>query len=300
MSWLKLTIACTSEDLEEVTAALEQAGAEAVTISDAADEPLFDLVDGNQPTWHNNQVSGLFSDQHDEATVRERLAAAYAPRPLPVLVAETLADQDWARSWMDRYEPIDYGHGLWVCPTWCEIADPDATKILLDPGLAFGSGNHETTTLCLRWLAANPPREQLVMDYGCGSGVLAITALKLGARQATGIDIDDQALTASRSNAELNGVSDRLRLQRAKTIGDSGKYDIVIANILANTIIELKAELVSLLNENGKLVLSGILREQATHIMQNFYEFDQVLSETRNDWVMLILEKRNDPRSPAY
>ncbi len=300
MPWLKLTIASTREQLEAHTAALEQAGAQAVTIADAADEPIFDLVDGKLPTWQNNRVSGLFPDHLDETEIRQRLANAYAPSPLPALLTEILDDQDWERSWMDRYQPIDYGHGLWVCPTWCETPDSAATSVLLDPGLAFGSGNHETTTLCLRWLAANPPRGLSVMDYGCGSGILAIAALKLGARQATGIDIDAQALTASRNNAELNGVSDRLALRRAKTVGDSGKYDIVLANILANTIIDLKAELVSLLAGQGKLVLSGILREQSADVMRAFPDFDLLASKMENDWAMLILAERNKSHETAY
>jgi ribosomal protein L11 methyltransferase len=272
---------------------MNAAGAQAITIQDAGDSPLFDRLDGEMPVWDTSMVTGLFeADQQAEAVV-SRLEKAFSPQPLPNYHIEELPEQDWERSWMERFQPMQYGDGLWICPTWSEPPDPAATNIMLDPGLAFGSGSHETTRMCLRWLASQDVSGKTVIDYGCGSGVLAIAALKLGATHAAGIDIDQQALKASRTNAETNHVSDRLELHQPADVAGLEKAGIVFANILAGTLVELKSELKSLCKNGGVLVLSGILQSQKKLIVDNYREPGFIIDiHEDGDWVMLTLQFR--------
>ena len=289
--WLKITLAATKGELQEVSAHLESAGAGAVTIEDAEDHPLFDHVDGSRPVWDNNIVSGLFDGSDGLDAVLTRLEDAFLPRPLPALQSEEVADQDWERSWLERYQPIHYGHNLWVCPTWHEQTDDSATTVFLDPGLAFGSGTHETTGMCLAWLAEHPPTGYTLIDYGCGSGILAIAALKLGASHATGIDIDPQALQASHANAERNGVAESLDLYLPEDQPEALKADLIFANILANTLVELKDHLLAMRNESGTLILSGILADQADSISAAYSAGNRVTRYQDGDWVTMSIEK---------
>ncbi len=170
---------------------------------------------------------------------------------------------------MDRFRPMQYGKNLWICPSWYEPPDPESTNVMLDPGLAFGSGSHETTRLCMEWLSRQQLEGKSVIDYGCGSGILAIAALKLGASSALGIDIDQQALKASRQNAQLNHVAEKLQLELPADMLDRIQSDIVSANILAGTLIELKSQLLSFRKPQGVLVLSGILMSQQALIYRH-------------------------------
>ena len=289
--WLKIALAATKGELEEVSAHLETAGAQAVTIEDAEDHPLFDHVDGSSPVWDNNIVSGLFDGSDGLDAVLSRLEDAFITRPLPALLSEEVADQDWERSWLERYQPIHYGHNLWVCPTWREQTDDAATTVFLDPGLAFGSGTHETTGMCLAWLAEHPPTGNTLIDYGCGSGILAIAALKLGASHATGIDIDPQALQASHANAEQNGVAESLDLYLPEDQPKALKADLIFANILANTLVELKDHLLGMRNESGTLILSGILADQADSISAAYSAGNRVTRYQDGDWVTMSVEE---------
>jgi ribosomal protein L11 methyltransferase len=293
MAWLKFTVAAGKGQLDHVSGCMNAAGAQAITIQDAGDSPLFDRLDGEMPVWDTSMVTGLFeADQQAEAVV-SRLEKAFSPQPLPNYHIEELPEQDWERSWMERFQPMQYGDGLWICPTWSEPPDPAATNIMLDPGLAFGSGSHETTRMCLRWLASQDVSGKTVIDYGCGSGVLAIAALKLGATHAAGIDIDQQALKASRTNAETNHVSDRLELHQPADVAGLEKAGIVFANILAGTLVELKSELKSLCRDGGVLVLSGILQSQKKLIVDNYREPGFIIDiHEDGDWVMLTLQFR--------
>ncbi|MGL5738761.1 MAG: 50S ribosomal protein L11 methyltransferase, partial [Plesiomonas shigelloides] len=185
---------------------------------------------------------------------------------------EQLEDKDWEREWMDNFHPMRFGQRLWICPSWREVPEPEAVNVMLDPGLAFGTGTHPTTALCLEWLDGLDLVGKTVVDFGCGSGILAIAALKLGAARAVGIDIDPQAITASRDNAERNGVSDRLELYLPKDQPQDLLGDVVVANILAGPLREL-APLISVLPKSGgHLGLSGILESQAESVADAYRE----------------------------
>ena len=287
MSWLKITLAVKKGQLDFISEQLELAGAQAVTIEDAGDHPLFDLLDGSLPVWDNSLATGLFHAEQGSDAVLAELASVFSPLALPQYRLEILPDQDWERSWMDRFQPIQYGNELWICPSWCEPPDPDATNVILDPGLAFGSGSHETTRLCMNWLSQQLLQNKTVIDYGCGSGILAIAALKLGADSALGIDIDPHALQASRKNAQLNQVSERLQLGLPTDIPEQYESDIVFANILADTLLELRSQLLSYRKPGGILILSGILQSQNELIYKEFEPGNKIQVFEDGEWLMM-------------
>ena len=287
MPWLNVTFAVEENQLDYISAHLELAGAQSVTIEDAGDNPLFDLLDGEHPVWDSSLVTGLFNVQLGVDEVIAKLTRAFAPDALPECRVESLPEQDWERSWMDRFQPMQYGRNLWICPTWYKPPDPEAINIMLDPGLAFGSGSHETTRLCMQWLSTQRLEGKAVIDYGCGSGILAIAALKSGAASALGVDIDQQALQASRQNAQLNQVSERLQLALPANMPDQSAGDIVFANILAGTLVELKTQLLTLRKAQGVLVLSGILQSQQAMIYKEFEPGNTIQSFNDGDWMMM-------------
>ena len=296
MPWLNVTFAVKDSQLDSVSEHLERAGAQSVTVEDAGDKPLFDLLDGQQPVWDSSLVTGLFDAQHGVDEVLAKLSSAFAPDDLPECRVESLPEQDWERSWMDRFQPMQYGRDLWICPSWHEPPDPKATNIMLDPGLAFGTGTHPTTSLCLRWLDRNIRQQKTLLDFGCGSGILAIAACMLGIDQAHGVDIDPQALIATHDNAEANNVADRIRTwlpeDYDKEHADT-QYDIVAANILSGPLTELSPTLAHHTKTGGDIVLSGILREQAESLLQaynKFFDMDEPVFD--EDWVMLHGIKR--------
>lgn len=292
MSWLKITFAAERDELDFISECLELASAQAITIEDAGDSALFDLLDGEAPVWDASLVTGLFSASQELDQIIARLTSEFAPEKLPEYRVESLPDQDWERSWMDRFKPIQYGANLWICPTWSDPPDPQATNVMLDPGLAFGSGTHETTSLCMQWLEKNAISGKSIIDFGCGSGILAIAALKLGADKALGIDIDPQAILASRRNAEINHVSDRLELALPDELPVNSAADVVFANILAGTLIQLRSLLLSLVKDHGTLVLSGVLAAQEA-IIVDVYQPGKVLQvEKDGDWLMITVKER--------
>ncbi|VEH65541.1 50S ribosomal protein L11 methyltransferase [Rodentibacter pneumotropicus] len=198
---------------------------------------------------------------------------------------EQIEDKDWEREWMDNFHPMQFGKRLWICPSWREVPDENAVNVMLDPGLAFGTGTHPTTALCLEWLDGLDLKGKTVIDFGCGSGILAIAALKLGAKSAVGIDIDPQAILASRNNAEQNGVADRLQLFLSDEKPTALKADVVVANILAGPLKELYPAISRLVKENGELGLSGILETQAQSVCETYaqtFTLDPV--EVREEW----------------
>ena len=289
MPWLKISFAVKKTRLDSVSEQLEQAGAQAVTIEDAGDHALFDLLDGEQPVWDSSLLTGLFNAEQGLDAVLSQLGSSFAPETLPDYSVETLADQDWERSWMDRFQPMQYGEGLWICPTWCQPPVPGATNVMLDPGLAFGSGSHETTRLCLQWLSTQELAGKAIIDYGCGSGILAIAALKLGAVDALGVDIDPQALQASRKNAELNQVSDSLQLALPGEMSAEVEADIIFANILAGTLVELKSQLLGFRRPQGVLILSGVLQSQKDLIYKEFEAGNVIDVVSEGDWLMMAV-----------
>jgi len=262
MPWLQLSLEAGELAPETLSDFFESAGALSVTFEDAADQPLFEPDPGETPLWSSTRVVALFDAGLDQADLQRRLGEAFGPSAAQRLRADILEDRDWERAWLDDFHPMQFGERLWICPAGQRPqGQDDAVIIDLDPGLAFGTGTHPTTALCLQWLDAHPPVERQVLDYGCGSGILSIAALKLGAASVWATDIDEQALWATRENARRNDVAERLSTCLPQDLPKQ-QTDLLLANILANPLIELAEDLAALVRPGGDLVLSGILADQ--------------------------------------
>ena len=300
MGWLQLHIDASAASASEIESALLELGAASVTLRDNADQPLLEPGVGETPLWEAIQLTALFDGNSDSQSIIDRLLKALDGN-LPQYRFETLEDQDWERSWLNDFEPLRFGEKLWICPSWHQPPDPDAINIALDPGLAFGTGTHQTTALCLEWLEQASLQDKTVIDYGCGSGILAIAALLLGAKQVICVDNDPQALVATRSNATQNAISaDNLIVcspeQLATTLVEhniaTDGFDLVIANILAGPLISLVDNLTSRLNSHGEIILSGILDHQAASVLQAYepaIDFDPTAN--RDEWMRLSGKK---------
>ena len=287
--WSLNTAASLVESLEEW---LFEQGALAVTLEDDADQPLLEPGPGETPIWDAVKVTALFAADVD-------LAPIVASVPREVLTQDAtddikgLADKDWERVWMDDFRPMRLGERLWICPSWTDVPDPNAVNVLLDPGLAFGTGTHATTAMCLSALDDLITGGEAVADYGCGSGILAIAALKLGAATALGIDNDPQALVASRDNAERNAIQDEQLLLGLPDCRDeqawSAKADVVVANILAEPLIQLSDRLLALMTPGGTVLMTGVLIEQAPRLIDHYARANVtlVLHEERDGWALL-------------
>ena len=285
MPWIQLKLQTNAEYVETVSDHLMELGALSVTYQDAADQPLFEPPPGETPIWSDTQVTGLFEADTDIEPVREALANQFGQRITPSR-SEILEDKDWVREWMDSYQPMQFGKQLWIVPSHHTPPDPSAVNILLDPGLAFGTGTHPTTAMCLRWLASNPPVNQIVIDYGCGSGILAIAAARLAARRVYAIDNDPQALLATRSNAQQNQVAELIECGGVDHPLPP-EADCLLANILAAPLISLAPYFADRLHTGGKLVLSGILKEQADAVRAAYMPwFDLEDAQQQEDWIL--------------
>ena len=288
MPWLQLSLEAGDIDPETLSAFFEEQGALSVTFVDAADQPLFEPAPGTTPLWSATRITALFDAGVDRVALKQRLAARFGAAVTERLVEETLADQDWERVWLDQFQPMRFGERLWVCPAGqAPPVDGETVIIDLDPGLAFGTGTHPTTALCLEWLDRHPPERRAVLDYGCGSGILAIAALKLGADSVWAVDIDEQALWSSRENAARNGVDARLKTALPEQLPDQA-FDLLLANILANPLIELAPQLAGRVRVGGDLVLSGILKDQADAVSAAYRRWFAMSEPVERDgWVRL-------------
>ena len=231
MPWIQLRLNATATNAEAIGDELVESGAVSVTFQDSHDTPIFEPLPGETRLWGDTDVIGLYDAETDMKIVVAMLENTPLLGQGFLHKIEQLEDKDWEREWMDNFHPMRFGERLWICPSWREVPDPNAVNVMLDPGLAFGTGTHPTTSLCLQWLDGLDLEGKTVIDFGCGSGILAIAALKLGATKAIGIDIDPQAIQASRDNAQRNGVSDALTLYLAKDQPDNLSADVVVANI---------------------------------------------------------------------
>jgi ribosomal protein L11 methyltransferase len=295
LAWLQLSIEVSKPDAERIAAFLEDSGALSVTLADAADEPQLEPGPGETPLWSQVKVSALFdADPESEALVArlvDQLASqAHAGTIGPALV-ERIEDQVWERVWLDTFKPTRFGRRLWVCPHGQDPDDPeaivDAVVVALDPGLAFGTGHHPTTALCLEWLDGTDLDGKTVLDYGCGSGILAIAALRLGAARAIAVDHDPQALEATRDNALANGVADRLAIYGPDEVPEL-KVDVTIANILAGPLVSLAPRLVESLRPGGGLAVSGVLAEQVETVRTAYAERIALApTRLREDWALI-------------
>lgn len=285
MAWQQLKIQTTQDLAEGLSDMMSELGANAVTMEDSADQPIFEPPLGSTPLWEHTTVVGLFSEDCEIALVLQQAALYLGTAPAYHL--DILEDQDWIRACMDQFQPLRFGERLWIVPSWHQPPEPTAVNIELDPGLAFGTGTHPTTSLCLEWLDAHAPTDKDVLDYGCGSGILGIAALMLGARHAWGVDTDPQAITASHDNAEKNHIADRFELFLPEQT-PAVVADLIVANILANPLIGLAEKLSGHVRSGGEIILSGILEAQGQSVLDAYSTwFDMQLGDTRDGWVRL-------------
>ena len=296
MGWLSLKIEAHDNSAELISDTLMELGALSTSIEDAHaetpdEQPIFGEPGDPPPgLWRDNIVSALF----DEDVALDKIMQALQESTGLVLkhTIERIAEQDWVRATQSQFDPIRIRDDLWIVPTWHSAPNPQALNIVLDPGLAFGTGSHPTTHLCLAWLADQVATTDIVLDYGCGSGILAIAASKLGAQRVIGVDIDAQAVQASRYNAEQNHVSAEFFLP-AEFNGVSGGADIVVANILSSALAVLAPALAAACRPGGRIALSGILREQAEHVSALYADwFDMEAPRIMEDWVLLTGVKK--------
>ena len=283
MAWIQLYADVPKRLAEGLSDALEAIGSLAVTLGDAADNPIFEPPIGSTPIWPDTRVMGLFEASRDTDRLLQQLKARWPQLDSYPVKIEALEDKDWVREWMDQFVPIQFGQRLWVVPTWLTPPDPNAVNLLLDPGLAFGTGGHPTTALCLTWLAQADLSEQTVIDFGCGSGILACAAAKLGAKRVIATDIDPQALRATGQNADVNAVALEIYLPEQMP---EVQADVLVANILFNPLKQLAPIFLGLLKPSGRLVMSGILKTQAAELIEFFTQFgmELVSQEDREDW----------------
>lgn len=292
MPFLQLTLDIATADPEPYEDALFELGALSVTLEDAADDPVLEPAPGETPLWPTRLVKALFEASTDRDAVSQLLARAVPGAPSPRF--EAIADKAWEREWLKDFRPMRFGRRLWVCPGGLPAGAPGAVRIELDPGLAFGTGTHPTTALCLDWLDDRDLRGLEVVDYGCGSGILAIAALKLGATNVRAIDIDPQALIATRDNARRNQIETGLAVSSDPGLVERS-CDLLIANILASPLVELAPRFAAALRPGGDLGLSGILAGQAQTVAAAYQPwFDIALSATREGWALLGGRRRAD------
>ena len=280
-----------SLDPEQVESALLGLGALSVTFTDAGDEPVLEPLPGETPLWTDTSVTALFDAPADLDGLPDRLRAALNLESLPPSRIEVLADRDWEREWLKDFGPMQFGDKLWVAPHGAHVP-ASAVVVRLDPGLAFGTGTHPTTALCLEWLDELKPRDRAVLDFGCGSGILAIAALKLGARSATAVDIDLQAVTATRQNAGENSVLDRLYAGTEMPPG-SRTYDVVVANILAGTLVDCAPLIAAAAGKGAAIAMSGILADQVDVVTAAYTDaVDFHAPVLRDGWALVTGTKK--------
>ena len=294
MTWLQLRLDTEPGQLAELEERLQAAGAVAVTLEDNADQALLEPGPGETPLWNQTRLTGLYAADTDMEGVLASLPRAL--REGCTARVEILEDKDWEREWMRHYRPMRFGERLWVCPSWLAPPQPDAVNLLLDPGLAFGTGTHPTTALCLTQLDGLQLTNAQAVDFGCGSGILALAALKLGARRVLAVDNDPQALTASRDNARRNGIDEgRLDVALPSAVDSrawAGRAQVVVANILAGPLAELAETLVRLLAPGGTLILSGLLDSQAETLRTHYAtHLDLHVADSHEGWVCLRGER---------
>lgn len=304
MAWIELELLTDRDAAPLIEAALENAGALAVTMDDGGDslagevdgragfEPVLEPAPGATPLWRQLRIKALFDDDPAGTMQAEHAAETLAPQCLATPRLQRLDDRPWERVWLEDLHPQRFGQRLWICPRGQTAPESDAVVIDLDPGLAFGTGHHATTALCLEWLDRTPVHGKTLLDFGCGSGILAIAALKLGAARAVAIDHDPQALEATRENAAVNAVGQRLSVCRPEDLSDEAN-DLVLANILAEPLMTLAPTLARLCKPNGLLALSGILSHQAEAVSAAYWSdfiMDPLIE--REDWVLLAGRRR--------
>lgn len=291
MAWQNVSFLTDAANAEPVCDALIEIGALSASIEDADagtpdEQPQFGEPGSvTTPGWAHSRVVALFDSDADVATMLAEAAEQAGLAQVPEFTVATVEEQNWVQLTQAQFDPIQVSGRLWIVPSWHEAPDPAAINLILDPGMAFGTGSHPTTRLCLEWLERTVASGDTLLDYGCGSGILAIAAAKLGAAEVSGVDIDPQAVEAAKANAERNGVLARF----ADSAGAlAGEYDVVVANILSNPLRVLAPAICAHVRSGGRLALSGILREQAEEIVAVYAPWIPLqVADVREDWVCL-------------
>jgi ribosomal protein L11 methyltransferase len=299
VAWLQLRLDTRPDDIEALDDLMLATGAVAVTMEDNADQPVLEPGVGETPLWGQTRLTGLYAAGSDMDAVLEQFPASMLAHTNHRV--EILEDKDWEREWMTHYQAMQFGQRLWVVPSWLEPPEPDATNLLLDPGLAFGTGTHPTTALCLTELAGMDLADCEVVDYGCGSGILAVAALKLGARFALCVDNDPQALVATEDNAQRNGIAGKAMAVampgQISPPAQQRRYDVVIANILAGPLMELSDTLLAFLKPGGTVLLSGLIASQAEALCTHYSsQIDLCIAGETDGWICLRSKPSGGPR----
>lgn len=293
MSWIQLHIYTDGKSADIITRELETNGALAVTTRSNQGTPYYESGPGHFVPWQHICVTGLFPEEAEVKPILSQIKKRLPQNSIQDFQIEALDDRDWERVCLESFQPIEVGSNLWVCPSWCTPPPSPATVITLDPGLAFGTGTHATTRLCLKWLAEADLIGRRILDYGCGSGILAIGALKLGAQQAWGVDIDPRALTTSLENSKVNNTNANIKLGQPDALPTDMKFDVVIANILANTLLTLQPLLSDKVAVDGYLLLSGILENQFNAILKVYGEEFGFEKCQQEEWILLVGRKQD-------
>ena len=291
MAFLQLHLNTLREHTESLSDFLENAEALSVTWQALDEQNLYEPPLDSTPLWENVKISAVFSEHTAVSTLMDALYQTFNEKIILASHCEIVADQAWERLWLQDFKPMRFGKKLWICPSAYEPPVKTAVNIRLDPGLAFGTGTHPSTALCLEWLDAYPPQEKTVIDYGCGSGILAIAAVKCGAKHVTAIDHDPQALAATAMNAEQNGVfSEKLKIFLPTDFQLQEPADILLANILAQPLINLATYFRSLVKSEGYCVLAGILNEQVDAVQQAYTAagFKIMTIRHQQEWASLV------------
>ena len=278
---------CSREEAELLSDALEETGALSVTFTDQYDKPILEPAPGATPLWPDVVLTALYSNEDDAQIAQALVSKAF---PHCTFSIDALPNQDWERTCLDQFKPQLFGKRLWICPSWLTPPDLNAVNLILDPGLAFGTGSHATTSLCLTWLEQADLNQKEMIDYGCGSGILALAALKLGAQHVYAVDIDEQAILATQDNAFNNNIAaEHLTVGQPDSL--SKPVDMIIANILLAPLMTLKHRFRELLNDNGMLVVSGLLAEQAPLLIEAYQShFTHQATCIENDWAQLTFK----------
>ncbi len=295
MPWFQVRFTSPQDTAEAYSDLLMELGAVSVTYEDGADQPLLEPAPGETPLWDRIDVVGLFDAELPQQWVAQQLREQLPQSITSSVTITELEERDWVRAWMDDFHPMHFGQRLWIIPSWSEPVDPNDINILLDPGLAFGSGTHPTTALCLEWLDSHPPEQNTVIDYGCGSGILAIAAARLGASHIYAIDNDPQALIATRDNATKNGV-EQIKPLLPEEFDGQKETELLLANILSGPLEQLAPRFAALVSRSGTIVLSGILSEQSEGLIQIYSQwFRMEPPEYREEWCRLVGQRNGAP-----
>ncbi len=287
MKWLQIHITVEQAQVDFTETLLSSLGAVSVTLDDAENQDLLEPLPGETPLWNKVIVTGIYAQEEgEEIDVDALMTFITAQMPDVPHRYEFMEDQEWERTWMDAYEPIQIAEKYWIVPEWMEAPEADAVNIKLDPGLAFGTGNHASTFLCLQWLGQTDVKDKIVIDYGCGSGILGVAALLLGAKKVYATDIDPQAVLATKQNAELNGVLENLYVGLPEEFNvalENEKADVFVANILAGPLMMLAKEFSTLIKSDGEFALAGVIEEQVADVSSVYSEFFDIVGVEKRD-----------------